>query len=48
VKKQSRQPCTDVTQQNEEHLDQFICASWLVVVTLMKNSVLYVRICSIK
>ena len=35
-KPQSEQPCTAVTSENEEHLNQFICAK---VVTMLKNNV---------
>ena len=39
-KPQSGQSCTTVTPQNEEHLNQLICVSWLNVVTMLKNNVL--------
>jgi len=36
----SRQLCTAATLQNEEHLHQFIQVDWLMVMTILKNSVL--------
>ena len=37
-KPRSRQPCTAVTPQNEEHLNEIICANQLVVMTMLKKS----------
>ena len=37
----SRWPCTAITPQNEERLDQFICVNWIMVVTMLKNSVFF-------
>ena len=36
-----------VTSQNEDHLYLLICANQLMMVTVLKNSVLWLRICSI-
>ena len=35
----SRQTCSAVTPQNEECFDQLICANFLMVVNILKNSV---------
>ena len=41
-------PCTAVTPRNEVRLDQLICTDRLVVVSMLKNSVLLLRLYYIK
>jgi len=47
-KPHSKWPCTTITAQNEEHLDQIFSTNWVMVVIVLKNSVLKLKICSIK
>jgi len=47
-KPHSGQLCTAVTPQNEDHLDQLTHVNQLMMGTVLKNSVLQLRIAAIK
>jgi len=47
-KPHSGQQCTAVTPQNEDHLDQLTHVNQLMMGTVLKNSVLQLRIAAIK
>ena len=44
----SGRPCMAVALQNEENLHQVVCMNWPMVVTMLKNSVLWLRVCFMK
>ena len=43
----SGKPCTTVTLQNEEHLNQLICTNQQTVATMLRSCILEPRLCSI-